>query len=203
MAEIQQNRYDQLLRRVTNVVAAGSIVNDTLSELFPMFDVENMPAELLALAGTRVCFGGGVLTSIVGESPTMQIFNPLGSGMLMTVTKAMLSHSTSSTTAFWGIVSEALATAIDTQNFRDTRFGLAASSLPVGTIRTRSAVQTANSIGQTKLLANTPLQLDDENGLAVLIPGSGFEMGVSQTNAKINVVFYWRERVAEPAELNL
>lgn len=204
MTEIQQNRWDRLIRRAAGIVGGGSQVNDTLNELFPTFDVENMPAEMLALSGTRVAFGGGVVSSAPAEAPTMQIFNPAGSSMLMTVTKVLLSHNVTATTiGRWGITSTALPTAIDTEVFRDTRFGLDASSLPAGQVRTQSAAALANATGQTRLLPNVPFQLDDENGLAVLIPGSGFEIGIAALQSVISVTFYWRERVAEPSELNL
>lgn len=203
MTEIQQNRWDRLVRRAAGIVGGGSQVNDTLNELFPTIDVENMPAELLALSGTRVCFGGGFVASPAAEAPTMQIFNPVGSSMLMTVTRVIVTHNFGSTIVRWGIVPTALPDTGNTEVFRDTRLGLAATALPAGQVRTQSAVALANATGQARTLANDPLQLDDENGLAVLIPGSGFEIGLAALNSIMNVVFYWRERVAEPSELNL
>jgi len=203
MTEIQQNRWDRLIRRAAGIVGGGSQVNDTLNELFPTFDVENMPAEMLALSGTRAAFGGGLLAAAAAEGPTIQIFNPAGSAMLMTVTRGILSHDVADTTVRWGITGSPITTRIDTQVFRDTRFGFDATALPAGQIRTRSAAALANAAGQIRTLANEPLELWDENGLAVLVPGTGFEMGVSAAQSTIRVTFYWRERVAEPSELNL
>ena len=39
MSQLQQSRYDQLLRRVGDLKGPGSKVNDVLHELFPMFDL--------------------------------------------------------------------------------------------------------------------------------------------------------------------
>jgi len=61
VTELQQNRYDQLLRRVGDLKGPGSKVNDVLQELFPTIDVENVPGELLFLMGTHI--GLGVLPS--------------------------------------------------------------------------------------------------------------------------------------------
>ncbi len=203
MTEIQQNRWDRLIRRAGNIVGGGSQVNDTLNELFPVFDVENMPAEMLALSTTRLAFGGALLAAAAAEGPTIQIFNPVGSAQLITVTRAILSHDVADTTVRWGITGSALTTGTSLEQFRETRFGFNATALPTGQIRTRSAVALANAAGQIRTLANTPFELWDENGLAVLVPGTGFEMGVSAAQSTIRVTYYWRERVAEPSELNL
>ncbi len=45
--ELQQNRYDQLIRRVGGIIGPGSKVVEALGELFPVIDVENVPGELL------------------------------------------------------------------------------------------------------------------------------------------------------------
>ena len=54
MFEVQQNRWDQLIRRVSGSIGPGSRVSETLSELLPVMDVERVPGELLRLMGTDV-----------------------------------------------------------------------------------------------------------------------------------------------------
>ena len=199
MSQIQMTRYDSLLRRVADLKGGGSMVNDALSELFPMIDVENVPGELLILAKTDISFGGGNISGAVGTSAKCQVFNPVGSGHLVTVTGARMATATTETMR-WGVVRTALATGIGTETFRDTRHRV--NSRPTAQVRTEAAAALAPATGQTRRLPNTELFLEDPNGIAVLEPGSGFEMGMTTDNSTLFFTFYWRERVAEPSELN-
>ena len=199
MSEIQQGRYDALLRRVADLKGPGSKVNDVLEELFPTFDVENLPAELYILAKTELAMGGGFVGNVAAQAGRGQILNPAGSGKVMTVTQAGISSSIA-TTMRWGRRDTPLTSNLSAQIFRDTRHPLA--NLPTGQIRSQTSVALANANGQTRLLANTPWVLKDENGIAVLTEGTGFEIGSNVVNSTISFFFYWRERVAEPSELN-
>ena len=86
MTELQQNRYDRLLRRVGGLIGAKSMVNDALGELFPMLEVENVPGELLALLGTQLGWCSASLGPSVGNFNHHQLFNPADSGVVITVT---------------------------------------------------------------------------------------------------------------------
>jgi len=198
--EVQQTRWDRIIRRVSGSIGPGSRVSETISELFPMLDVERVPGELLLLGGTSICHGGGTIAGAAGEAPTAQLFNPLDSGNLVTLTAVRITCD-AITTLRWGTGVAVLGTAIGTQVFRDTRLILPA--LPVGQVRQRSAVALATATNQVVLPANTLLALKDPNDLAVLAPGTGFEIGSSVNTSRINYSFYWRERPAEQSELSL
>jgi len=200
VSAIQQNRWDQLLRRSADLKGAGSKVNDALTELFPMFDLENLPMELLRLGGIRSGMGGGAFSAVVGESPTAQLFNPVGSGYLITCTSVWISFQIA-VVIRWGIGLVAMPTVPATEVFRDSRDGL--PNRPTGQIRTRSAVAQAAATNQTLKSAQDDFVLQDPNGIAVLAPGTGLEIGASQQNVAGNFGFAWRERIAEPSELNL
>jgi len=197
-SEIQQNRYDQLIRRVAGIIGPGSKVSEVITELFPVFDVENLPAELYALAGTRICMGGGVITSAAAQAPKMGVFNPAGSTSLVTVTGVVYSSPNGDLTSRWGTNTNELATQIGTEIFTDTRFG---TQRPVGRIGTESAVALASATGQARFLANTPITMVFPNDLFVLAPGTGFEIGLTGNVKTIHTAIYWRERPALPAEL--
>lgn len=200
MTEIQQNRYDRLVRRVTNIVAGGSQVNDTLNELFPVIDVERVPGELLILGGTRLCIGASNLLGDAGETAKIQLFNPVNSGHLITVT-TVIATGTVNMTMRWATTTPQLATSAGTQLFRERR--LAVTDLPVGQIRQDSTVGFVDANGATPILASVPLILEDSNGVAILPPGSGLTFGNNLVATTIFVTFYWRERNIEPAELNI
>lgn len=199
MTEIQQGRYDSLLRRVADLKGPGSKVNDVLEELFPVFDVENLPAELYSLARIDLCMGGGTIGPVVAEAPRFQLLNPAGSGKLITLTSVDIGVPGAAIVR-WGRQDVPHTSNFSTQIFRDTRHPL--GNLPTGQIRAQTSVALANANGQTRVTTNEQFTLTDPNGLAVLTEGTGFEIGVGGLNIEINVTFYWRERVAEPSEVN-
>jgi len=202
MTEIQQNRYDRLVRRVANVVGGGSQVNDTLNELFPIIDVENLPAELYALMGTRLAFGASQGQAGGGLRPQCQLFNPLNSGAMITLTR-VLATSTTDPILNWSLGSAAFTTLLFRGALRDSRLLATATNAAVGEIRFQaSAVPVANT-GTNRILALTQFDLHDENGIAVLSPGFGFNIDSSVVATFLDCTFYWRERTIEPAESNL
>jgi len=198
--EIQQNRYDALLRRVGDLKGPGSKLAEVLSELFPVIDVENLPAELYILGGTDICFGGGVLAAAAGEFVGLQVFNPVDSSKILTVTTAIIS-SPGADTIRWGVTNNPLSNGVGTETFRDTRRGV--TNRPVGQIRIESAGAFVGDTGQSRIAADIPFVLHDENGLAVLSAGSGFVVGNQTPVVNVHFTFYWRERVSEPSEENL
>lgn len=197
-SELQQNRYDQLIRRVGGIVGPGSKVSEALTELFPVIDVERVPGELLLLGGTRLAFGGGTIVGAAGQRPKAQLFNPVGSGQLITVTSVIASTQVADTLR-WGVQPIQLSTGIGTETFRDTRLGLAR---PTGAIFQESAVALASGTNQARLIVNDPIHLDDENAIAILAPGNGFEIGLSLVANSLFYTFSWRERTAERSELS-
>lgn len=198
MPEIQQTRYDQLLRRVAGIIGPGSKVGELITDLLPTFDVENMPAELLLLSGTRIAFGGGTLAGAAGTAPKMQLFNPAGSDHLITLTSVIASCD-NGIVLRWGRTLTALSSGIGTETFRDSR--LIITGLPVGEIRQEAAAALATATNQTLVLANSPLYISDPNDLIVLAPGEGWEIGSGNNNVQIYTSFVWRERTAEQSEL--
>lgn len=199
-SELQQNRYDQVVRRVGGLIGPGSKVSEVLSELFPTIDLENLPPELLLLGGTNPAFGAIAITGAAGERPRGQLFNPAGSGMLVTVT-SVLATAAQPETFRWTVTPVALTTSVAVHRSRDTR--IETTSRPVAETRQQSSVALTDAHGQVSIDTNTIFYLQDTNGIAILAPGSGFEIGLSGIASTLKVTFYWRERVAERSELNL
>jgi len=198
--DLQQTRYDQLIRRVGAIIGPGSKVAEALSELFPVIDVERVPGELLILGGTAICIGTGELTSDVAETPHIQLFNPVGSGKLITVTRFNTGNATNMQVRY-AVNNVARADGLGTERFRDSRLGLV--SRPVGQIRSESLVAFVDQDGAYRPQINHLHFVSDENGVAVLSPGFGLEVGNQNTNSLLECTFFWRERVAEQSELNL
>jgi len=199
VTEIQQNRYDQLVRRVANVVGGASQVNDTLNELFPTIDVENVPIELFALMGTTVATAGSLLVISAGDINKHQLFNPADSGALLVVTSIIVNCSVATR---WELALTSAALADDVGNVvrRDTRKGIA--DLVVGQNRSEQSAAGLAAHVQVRLEANVAYKFEDPDDLFVLFPGDGLT-GAPVTAAQQTLCqFFWRERAFEPAEDN-
>jgi len=200
VSTIQQGRYDQLLRRVADLKGSGSKVNDALEELFPVFDVENMPAELLFLSGTKIAFGNGNVGATVAETSKVQLFNPVDSGHLITLTSVWVG-TTGPATAIEAALSEvALVTDAGNHPLRDTRISVIQNS--VGQVRIESSAIGVPTFILFRIGSQESLLITDPNAVAVLAPGTGITFSPNVVNQQINATFFWRERLAEPSELN-
>jgi len=199
VSSIQQNRYDQLLRRVADLKGAGSKVNDALTELFPMFDVENVPGELFFLMGTILGHGGVKLIGGAATVPRIQLFNPAGSGKIITVTSIVLTSG--STENIRGTVENAPLTSVPAVELsRDGR--KPATQRTTGQIRTDLTAAFTDVTITWSQKADEPFRMTDVNGLAILPPGTGYEFSNGSVNSTLAATFWWRERVAQPSELN-
>jgi len=199
VTEIQQNRWDQLIRRAANVVGGASQVNDTLNELFPVIDVERVPGELLALSGMRLCWAGTQLVASPAEFNHHQIFNPVDSGALIVITQVDMFALTTTSFRFTNGIA-VLATLAGNERRRDTRQGIDADVL--GQNRTDQSAVSGGLDFRIRAVASGSVNVKDDNGIAILFPGTGLTITADTTNIISAVHFMWRERTFEPAEVN-
>jgi len=185
------------VRRVAGIVGGGSQVNDTLNELFPTIDVENVPGELLALANMRLGWVSGALVASPAEFNHHQIFNPVGSGTLVVITQ--VTYFTAVITDFrFSLFIGALTTLAGNERPRDTRRGIL--SQLTAQHRTDQSAVTGGLDFKTRNLANTTETIKDENGVSILFPGTGLTITCATVNLASTVSFMWRERAFEPSE---
>jgi len=197
VTEIQQNRWDRLIRRVAGIVGGGSQVNDTLNELFPTIDVENVPGELLALANTRLGWVSGRLAASIAEFNHHQIFNPVGSGTLIAITQVATNSGITTNFRFSNAIAE-LVTLAGNERPRDTRRGINASV--TAQHRTDQSAVSGGLDFRVRQLANTTTVIKDQNAVAILFPGTGLTVTCETVNIESTVAFMWRERAFEPSE---
>jgi len=197
VTELQQNRYDALLRRVGDLKGPGSKVNDVLQELFPTIDVENVPGELLFLMGTKIGWAATSKTPTAGKRTGIQLFNPANSGHIVTISSLHVSMNLSGIFTY-GLVITTLSTNSGIPRLRDGRAGVG----PSGVSELRTSVDAAGLLsGTIRVLTGATFTLQDPNGIIVLTPGSGMTV-VGTVDANLAVSFNYRERVAEPSELS-
>lgn len=197
--EVQQTRWDQLIRRVSGSIGPGSRVAETLAELFPVIDVENLPSELLLLAGWRLAYGGALLAPSVGNNQHVQLFNPADSGQLISATFAYVTSDTAQRIE-WDMEVVAIASAGGGEKFRDTRLGTIGG--PTGQIRNATTAAGLPVVGSFFVQAGVTFLFAMPNDLCVLAPGSGITIATTTFNTELQVSFNWRERIALEAELN-
>ena len=197
VTELQQNRYDKLLRRVGGLIGAKSMVNDALGELFPTLDVENVPGELLRLQGTFLGMCRSLNQPVIGDTNHHQLFNPADSQNLVVVTSV---YPQSNTAQYMraAVVNAALTNDVGNVVRRDTRDGVTARL-----VAENRAVQQPGGIASHlawRVLANEQYQLTDPNGLWILFPGTGITIATESTNVQSSVSWFWRERPFQPSE---
>jgi len=199
VSNINQNRWDQLVRRVAGLIGPGSKVNNTIGDLFPMLDVENLPGELYLLSGTRLGTGGVLQQGSAGEVPRIQLFNPADSGLICTLTTFVVSGlSTQNFRYVYRNVAES-TNDLGVQT-RDTRLGI--GNRPTCQVRSASEAAVLAGTGEWRQPASSVFKFTEPNGIAVLAPGTGFTITAVTVATTIQVSFWWRERTAEASELN-
>ena len=196
--QIQQTRYDRLVRRLGGIIGPGSKVSEALSELFPVLELETLLAELAVLSGTALGHGNTARGGVAVLNQHSQVFNPADSGVIATVTYIAFSTDTTQNIVV-GLVNALLADTADPERFRDGRLGLTPGT--VCQVRTESIAASSNAT-RIRIVDDVTFVLQSENGLFVLPPGFGCQVGTTTQNTTLRVSYMWRERPAEQSELN-
>lgn len=198
MGRIQQARYDHLLRRTTAQYGGGSKVGEALEDLFPVLEVESVPAELLRSVGWTLGAGQTVVGPAAGTRAVIQLFNPVGSGHLIVLTSYFFSITTAGEVAAGPSFDALTGSSLPGQQ-RDTRANILRNT--VGLIQEEDDALVANLFNY-RMEAQITVPISDQNDIAVLAPGTGWRLRTFAIDIPLRVSFLWRERVAEPEELN-
>lgn len=184
-----------------NLVGEGALVTGVLPDVFPTIEVEDLQTDGWGVAGWRPAMGGSDITGAVGENPIIQILNPNGSGQIAVIEWAMFGTNTTGTIGF-NIHDAVLTTAEVSMRWRDRRF----PTLQFPVVQIREVSQVGVPIVapmNVRLAANVPLIFEPPKGFMVLAPGTGFALQHVTTASRLTAQFFWRERPADPAELNI
>jgi hypothetical protein len=205
--EIAQGRFNDLLRRFFGVVSP-SPSQDIGSQLLPVFAVNDfLDITLPYLRTERLCSGGTGLTAVAGQYGYHVLTNPTGSGILLRLTRAVL--SVGSATGFYVLQAADGAIAGLTPTTRrgcaDTRFvnrsGVATLSTGSSATAPTSIVPGLNTRGAMASQANLPV--DVPGSAMVLLPGWVCAVGLDTVNISSWATFEWLERRLTDEEATL
>jgi len=197
--EVQQTRWDRIIRRVSGSIGPGSRVSETLSELFPVMDVERVPAELLVLGGTRLAMGFTEQPGVAANFAQSMLRNPGGSNVIITILEARFSALTAQE-ILGGPTLNTFATA-GTTVFADTRLGLV--SPPTGLVLSDQLLVVGSEFYRFQVEASIDQVWSPPKAIAVLAPGSAFSLSTTSVASQFTCSWTWQERSAEESELSL
>ena len=207
MTPLQITRYDRVVRRLMNLVGEGAIVTGVLEDVFPVFDVEHLQPDAWRWAGWRLAGGASTRTAPAGETVRMFLDNPPGSNTVGILTNLWI-HGGGQNQSLRLSVADLLAdrAAIGLSRWRDTRLGIAPAigggNIPI--LHTFDEASAAPPVGieilRPFVTSNSTLQLDAQDGLFVVGPGTSILVRTTTANSNLQVSWLWRERLLEPAE---
>jgi len=166
-----------------------------------MFDVENMPAELFVLSGSRIAAGSATIgAGGVGTFTQIQLQNPAGSGVIVRVITSILRPSTTDFINL-GLSQTFISANAGVEDFFDSR--LFGQGTVAQIFTDNAAVATGPAFLRFRVENNPGLVFHPPLAVAVLAPGAALEISCATANLSLDASFQWMERVAEPSELNL
>jgi len=163
-----------------------------------MLEVENTPSELLRAVGWILGAAQGNRAPAAGTKATIQLFNPVGSGHLIVLTDLFIGMASTTRCASGPSFSVLTRSSIPGQQ-RDTRDGELIQT--VGLIQDEDDGLVSNLLN-VQVIANETLHIQGQNDVAVLAPGTGWRVTTAVDDVTLRLSFFWRERVAEPEELD-
>lgn len=187
------------MRRVADLKGPGSKVNDVLTELFPVLDVERAPAELALLSGARICMGSAFVgAGGAGNFTTLFLRNNGDSGVIARL--FYLSVGAPDGNILLGPSLNSAPVVGATANADGRVFGEGPTLQLQG--NNNNLV-----VGATFLTlitgANAFVQFEPPVAVSVITPGTAFSVGAATANVGVRLNVMWVERPAQPSELNL
>lgn len=198
MGRLQTGRLENFVRRWGSIKGGGSILSETLGDVFPVLDLENLTPENQLVASWHLFQGVASVTGGVAQLAGIQCVNPVDSGAILVV-DAMNLHTFTGQTVGYGVAQAPFTPAITMAN-RDTRTG----TVFTGLARIHSSTNVAGALGDVLVVLATGVdrEIVIPNGIAVLAPGDALTIVAGTVNTLIRVNFFGRVRIAEPSELS-
>lgn len=198
MGRVQTGVFDNLIRRLYSIKGGGSELAETLGDVFPMLDLENLPSELLVLRGWNLFSGFATIIGVPAQATGIQLFNVADSQSLVVLTKIIINSQKAQQMTYG--VNVALATPVTSTQNMDTRIPQSVNA--IARLAGDADVQTSGTAGSIDVVAGVDREFEVPNGIVVLAPGGVFSVFSSTSDSDLRVTFIGRQRLAEPSELS-
>ena len=204
---LQISRWDRLLRRLGNLVGEGAIATGILEDVFPVLDVENLQTDSWHYAGWRMAQGANTVAAAAGQTPRIFLDNPPDSGNLVVVDQIYMFADAVTEVRIGPNPLAAARTFNGPSLLFDMRYEVSTGGGPqdtpaAGTFGESSLGPLPNDAGRFSIqVANRMENVTPFKGMAVLPPGRSLSVRGLTIAGTLTVTFFFRERVAEPAEL--
>jgi len=198
MGRLQTARLENFIRRWGSIKGEGSVLSETLGDVFPTLDLENLTPEAQLPAGWSLVHRFATTTGVAAQLSGVSVINPLGSGQIGVIYQALIvSEKTQNLTYGVGLP---LFTSISSFENQDTRqANIFNPNLRMGGNANVGAAETG---GLFRVTGNASFILTAPIALAVLAPGGQFSIVSATVDSNLTVSFWGRVRLAEPSELS-
>jgi len=198
VGRLQTGRLENFIRRWGSIKGEGSILNETLGDVFPILDLENLTPENQLTAGWFLFQGGVSVTGLAAKLGGVQLLNPVASGILLVVDKVIIQVDGTKLVQF-GMAAAPLTAALNTST-RDTRTGTTFT----GKALIRTSQDTIGILGDVFIFCSAFVdrEIVTPNGVAVLAPGGTLTFVDTVVQKPMRITFFGRARLAEPSELS-
>ena len=199
MGRIQTARLDNLIRRWGSIKGPGSLLTETLGDVFPVLDLENLTPENQLTAGWETFWIHGAVAGVVAQTSGVSLINPAGSGSLVVVDTVFLRSE------FNSVLTIGSSLPLFTQIIvrvakRDTRGQPFTGKAALGGNTNVGAIENGLSLS---LVAGVDRQVEIPGSLAVLEPGTQLATVLTFADSNLTASFSGRVRLAEPSELSV
>lgn len=202
MSKIEIGRYSDRLRRALGMKGASIVSGELSPEISPVFVLEGPAVEWEFLQGVRICGVTTVVAAVVGNRSIARLRNPLGSGIIATVT--LVEQSTQGVAEVELQLGRAQvnlaitgATAVRDSRWSPTsvlfRTAMQASSTAAG------AVPEGEDVLWRTLL---PDNVEGRYRQGIMMqPGDSLDLSSTTLNVTMHATYAWKERPVAPLEL--
>ena len=197
MGRIQTARLENFIRRWGSIKGPGSVLSETLGDVFPVLDLENLTPENQLVAGWTPWWGFVTVVGVAAQLAGASLVNVADSGKIVVVDRVIARR------ASIGVItigtSLPLFTLTAGVTSRDTRAPGAVGDVRIGANANAGASETGLLL---EMAGGIDRVVTIPNGVAVLAPGTQVAIVNSTVNDTINVGFSGRVRAAESSELS-
>lgn len=197
MARLQTARLENFIRRWGSIKGPGSVLAETLGDVFPVLDLENLSPENYATAGWYPFWIFGTVVGVAAQTSGLSLINPVNSTAIVVVDHINI-RSEKTTTVSVG-TSLPLFTTFVSAAARDTRLSARTGVARMGANANVGAVENGLIL---RMVTNVDREITLPHGVATLAPGTQVAVVSAANDNDLTIGFLGHHRLAEPSELS-